>query len=97
MSKKSTAASFIPVGKRILVRPVQTEEKTTTSGLYIPDTAKKEKPERGEVVAIGAEELKGVAIGDVVLFSKYGYDEVKIDGEDFYVIPHDNVLAVTKK
>ncbi len=97
MSKKNTVIQFKPVGKRILVRPQNTEEKMTASGLIIPDTAKKEKPERGEVVAIGAEELKGVAVGDIVLFSKYGFDEVKIDGEDFYVIPHDNVLAVTKK
>lgn len=85
---------LVPVGKRIVVRPATVEEKTK-SGIIIPDTARKEKPERGEVIAIG-EALEGVKVGDTVVFSKYGYDEVKIHGSDYYIVKHDDVVAVVR-
>jgi chaperonin GroES len=88
-------ATIKPVGKRVLVRPESAEEKTK-SGIIIPDTARKEKPERGEVIAIG-ESLEGVSVGDTIVFSKYGYDDIKIDGVEYYVVKHDDVVAVVKK
>lgn len=87
------ATPIVPVGKRIVVRPEQKED-TTKSGIIVASTTK-ERPERGTVVAIG-EALEGVKVGDTVVFSKYGYDEVKVNGDDYYVIKHDDVVAVIK-
>jgi chaperonin GroES len=93
-----------PLEDRIVVRPSEAEE-TTVSGLVIPDTAK-EKPQQGEVLAVGpgkrAEntgELIAVDIkvGDTVLYSKYGGTEVTIDGEDLLVLNSRDVLAKVEK
>lgn len=72
----------------------------TASGIIIPDTAK-EKPEQGKVVAVGPGKMeKGVRVpvdvkvGDHILFSKYGYEEVKLNGVEYYVIGESNILAV---
>src|SRR5690242_16852049 len=89
-----------PLDDRIVVRPVEAEE-TTVSELVIPDTAK-EKPQQGEVLAVGpgrrSEQIGeliplGVAVGDVVLYSKYGGTEVAVDGEDLLVLSSRDVLA----
>ena len=89
-----------PLDDRIVVRPNESEE-TTASGLVIPDTAK-EKPQQGEVLAVGPgrrSEQSGelipvdVAVGDVVLYSKYGGTEVTVDGEDLLVLSSRDVLA----
>lgn len=89
-----------PYGDRVLVRPGKQEE-TTSFGLIIPDTAK-EKPEQGTVVAVGPGR-KGdrgesipmqVKVGDRVMFSKYGYDEVKIGGVDYYLIREESITYV---
>ena len=89
-----------PLEDRIVVRPNEAEE-TTVSGLVIPDTAK-EKPQQGEVIAAGPgrrSEHTGelipvdVAVGDVVLYSKYGGTEVTVDGEDLLVLSSRDVLA----
>jgi len=88
-----------PLGDRLIVRAVE-EEETTASGLVLPDTAK-EKPQKGEVLAVGdgARDDDGeripldVATGDVVLYSKYGGTEVKVDGEDLLVLRESDVLA----
>src|SRR4249919_3079853 len=89
-----------PLDDRIVVRPNESEE-TTASGLVIPDTAK-EKPQQGEVLAAGPgrrSEQTGelipvdVAVGDVVLYSKYGGTEVAVDGEDLLVLSSRDVLA----
>jgi chaperonin GroES len=93
------ASSLQPLEDRIVVRPGQAEE-TTVSGLVIPDTAK-EKPQQGEVLAVGpgrrsdAGELIPVdlAVGDVVLYSKYGGTEIAVDGEDLLVLSSRDVLA----
>lgn len=96
-----------PLADRVVVRPLSAEEAGTisASGIIIPDTAKKEKPEQGIVVAVGAgkwdEEGEkriplDVAVGDRVVFSKYTYDEVKIDGTEYYIVSASNVLAVIK-
>jgi chaperonin GroES len=93
-----------PLDDRIVVRPNEAEEKTA-SGLVIPDTAK-EKPQQGEVLAVGpgrradsSGELVplDIKVGDTVLYSKYGGTEVTIDGEDLLVLSSRDVLAKVKK
>jgi chaperonin GroES len=91
-----------PLGDRVLVKPEKDNEKKTASGIIIPDTAQKEKPERGRVVAVGDGHRteKGeilplrVKVGDSVVFSKYGFDEIKIDDEEYYIISESNILAI---
>jgi chaperonin GroES len=89
-----------PLEDRIVVRPSEAEEKTA-SGLVIPDTAK-EKPQQGEVLAVGAgrrAENTGelipvdVKVGDKVVYSKYGGTEITIDGEDLLILSSRDVLA----
>jgi chaperonin GroES len=84
-----------PLGARVLVK-ITPEETTTKSGLVLPDTAK-EKPQRGEVVAIGDdEEMINVKVGDTVLFPKYTGTEFKIEDEDYLVIESGDLLAIVK-
>src|SRR5262245_8384877 len=91
-----------PLEDRIVVRPAEAEE-TTISGLVIPDTAK-EKPQQGEVLAVGPgrrAENSGelipldIAVGDSIIYSKYGGTEVTIDGEDLLILSSRDVLAKT--
>lgn len=86
------------------MKPVSTEEKKTKSGIIIPDTAEKEKPDQGEVIAVGEGKqnedgkiipLK-IKVGDMVIFSKYSPDEIKIDDEEYYIISESNILAIIK-
>jgi chaperonin GroES len=93
-----------PLEDRIVVRAQEAEE-TTTSGLVIPDTAK-EKPQQGEVLAVGAgrrSEQTGelipvdVSVGDVVVYSKYGGTEITVDGEDLLILTSRDVLAKVAK
>ena len=89
-----------PLNDRILVKRLESEDKTA-SGLYIPDTAK-EKPSKGEVIAVGpgkvADDGKVIPMsvkkGDAVLFSKYAGTEVKIDGVDHLVMREEDILAI---
>ena len=91
-----------PLDDRIVVRPNEAEQ-TTVSGLVIPDTAK-EKPQQGEVLAVGPgrrSEQSGeiipldVKVGDTVVYSKYGGTEITIDGEDLLILSSRDVLAIT--
>ena len=92
--------SLKPLNDRDLVKRLESEERTA-SGLYIPDTAK-EKPSKGEVVAVGpgkhADDGKlvpmTVKVGDMVLFNKYAGTEVKIDGAEHLVMREDDILAI---
>lgn len=93
-----------PLDDRIVVKPNESEE-TTASGLVIPDTAK-EKPQQGEVLAVGPgrrSEQTGelipldVKVGDTVVYSKYGGTEITIDGEDVLILTARDVLATVKK
>jgi chaperonin GroES len=93
--------SLKPLEDRIVVKPGEGDE-TTASGLVIPDTAK-EKPQEGTVVAAGPgrwnEDGDGrialdVAVGDTVIYSKYGGTEVKVEGEDYLILSARDVLAV---
>ena len=89
-----------PLNDRILVKRLEGEERTA-GGIIIPDSAK-EKPAEGEVVAVGPGKLNDagervamdVAVGDRVLFSKYGGSEVKLDCEDFLIMREDDILGV---
>ncbi len=89
-----------PLGDRIVVKPNDEDETRTASGLVIPDTAK-EKPQLGEVLAVGPGEYKDgervpvdVSVGDLVFYSKYGGTEVKVEGEDFLILSSRDVLAI---
>ena len=93
-----------PLEDRIVVRPNEGEEKTA-SGLVIPDTAK-EKPQQGEVLAVGPGRRSeqsgeiiplGISVGDTVVYSKYGGTEITIDGEDLLILTSRDVLATVKK
>ena len=93
--------NFKPLTNHVFLEPLE-EEKTTKSGIVIPDTAEKEKPMRGKVLAIGPGKLneKGeripmsVSVGEVVLFKKYRPDEVELDGKKYLVGDEDDILAV---
>ncbi len=92
---------FKPLSNRVFLEPLG-EEKTTKSGIVIPDTADKEKPMQGKVLATGPGKLndKGeripmsVKVGDTVLFKKYGPDEIEIDGKKYLVGDEDDILAI---
>jgi chaperonin GroES len=92
--------AFRPLGDRVLVRRVEEEEKTK-GGIIIPDTAK-EKPQEGEVIAVGpgARDEGGkihpldVAVGDRILFGKWSGTEVKLDGEDLLIMKESDILGV---
>lgn len=85
-----------PLGGRVLVR-VLVEESVTSSGLYVPDTAK-EKPQRGQVVAIGDDtEMIKVAVGDRVLFPKYTGTEVRLGDDDHLIIDSADLLAILRE
>lgn len=81
-----------PLGKRIVVKALKEEQKTE-GGIYLPETASKEKPQQGEVTAVG-DEFKEVKIGDKVIFAKYGGTEIKVEGEDYLVLGEDDVLGI---
>ncbi|WP_298329713.1 co-chaperone GroES [Haloactinopolyspora sp.] len=98
------SVSIKPLEDRIVVKPLDVEQ-TTASGLVIPDTAK-EKPQEGEVVAVGEGRWDedgekriplDVKVGDVVLYSKYGGTEVKYGGEELLILSGRDVLAVVQK
>ena len=92
-----------PLEDRIIVKPGEAEE-TTVSGLVIPDTAK-EKPQQGEVIAVGpgARNEQGqlvpldVRVGDTVLFGKWSGTEVKIDGEDLLIMKESDIMGVLEQ
>lgn len=90
--------SIKPLGNRVAVKFVEEEEKTK-SGIVLPDTAKEEKPQQGEVIAVGKDVTPEdgeaeVKIGDMVVFDKYAGNKVTIDSDDYVLIAIDDVLAV---
>ncbi len=90
-----------PLHDHVIVKAI-TEDEVTKSGIVLPDTVDKEKPEKGEVVAVGPGKLteKGerapmsVSVGQKVMFKKYSPDEVKIDGEDYLIITESDVVGI---
>lgn len=93
-------ANIRPLGDKVVVQVVELEEKTA-SGIYLPDTAKK-KPQEGKVIAVGEgrtldsgeKNALTVKVGDRVLFSKYGGNEITIDGQEYTILDEDQVYAV---
>ncbi len=97
------AVKLQPMGDRIVVKPIQTED-NTTSGIYLPDTAK-EKPQEGKVIAVGPGKLNDegkriamdVQVGDIVIYTKYGGSEIKIDDEELIIMRESDILAKKTK
>ena len=93
--------TFRPLSNHIFIEP-QEEEKTTKSGIVLPDTAERERPIKGKILSVGPGKLneKGdripmsVKVGDIVLFKKYGPDEIEIDGKKYLVGDEEDVLAI---
>ncbi len=94
-----------PLGDRVVVRPLTNDEAGTVSasGIIIPDSAKKEKPEQGIVIAVGQGKWNedadkripmDVKVGDRVVFSKYGYEEVKVGDQEYFVVSESNISAI---
>lgn len=84
-----------PIGDRVVIKPAPAEEKTK-GGIIIPDTAK-EKPQRGEVVAVGPGKdgnLMTVQVGDIVLYGKYAGQEINFEGEDYMIMREDDILVI---
>lgn len=104
-SMNEGGSTIKPVADRVVVRRLTEEEMGTksASGIIVPDTVTKEKPEQGIVIAVGAGKWDedgekripmDVTVGDRIVFSKYGFDEVKIAGEEYYIISSASILAV---
>ena len=97
------AAKLQPLADRVLVKPIEKEEKTK-SGIYLPDTAK-EKPQEGEVLAVGPGKLSDdgkrvpldLKVGDRVIYAKYGGTEIKVDDEDLIILRESDILAKKAK
>lgn len=100
------AKEIKPLGNRVLVKPFSEDEvkgNKSHFGIVIPDTVSKEKSAQGKVLAVGEGKYHDgkwipmqVKVGDTVIFSKYGYDEVEFGGEELYLLKEDNILAVIK-
>ena len=104
-SQNTGGTSIKPLSDRVVVRRLTDEETGTksASGIIIPDTVSKEKPEQGMVVAVGEGKWEedgekripmDVKVGDRIVFSKYGYDEVKIGGEELYIVSASSILGI---
>lgn len=91
---------IIPLGDRVLVKPFTEVDLKKKAGeksklnFVLPDSVREEKSAQGKVVAVG--DVKKIKVGDIVLFSKYAYDEVKHEGEDLYLLKEENVFAIIK-
>ncbi len=92
-----------PLGANILVEPLS-EEKKTDSGIVLPDTVDKEKPQKGKIIALGTGKMTesgkkvsfNVKVGDIVIFKKYSPDELEIDDKEYLIMTEDDILGVIK-
>jgi chaperonin GroES len=92
-----------PLGNKVILEAVSKEEKTK-SGIIIPDTVDKEKPEQAKVLAVGPGKINkdgsrakiDVKVGDTVLFSKYSPTEIKLDGKEYLVVSDEDIMAVVE-
>lgn len=106
VTKKSKESSkIIPLGNRVLIKPFTKEELISKNsfGIILPNTGSKEKSEQGVVLAVGPGEYQDgdlikttVRVGERVVFSKYGYEDINFDGEELYLIKEENILAILK-
>ena len=92
-----------PLADRVVIEPI-VEDETSASGIVIPDTADKDKPQKGKVLAVGPGKMdhgtlvkSEVKVGDMVLFTQYGPTEFKIDGKEVLIGSAADILAVLKK
>jgi chaperonin GroES len=96
------ASKIQPLGDRVVVKPIEQESKTK-GGIYLPDTAK-EKPQEGKVIAVGPGKLNDegkrlpmdVAVGDIVIYAKYGGSEIKENNEELIILRESDILAKKK-
>lgn len=108
-SQNRAKMKITPLADRVLVRPFSEESlresqgKKPSYGIVLPETVTKEKSAQGKVLAVGEGKLVDgklvpvrVKVGDVIIFSKYGYDEVEEDGEELYLLKEDSILAIIK-
>ena len=94
------AVNFRPLSDKVLVKPSEAETQTS-GGIYIPDSAK-QKPQEGEVIAVGPGRILDdgtrstltVTVGDTVIYSKYGGTELKLDGQEYMILDEDQIYAV---
>lgn len=94
-------AKLRPLQDKVVLKPIK-ENEVTKSGIVLPDTAEKEKPEKAEVIAVGPGKMlqngqrseMSVKVGDKVLFTKYGPNEIKVDGEELLIAGIDDLLAI---
>ena len=90
-----------PLSDHILIEPIKEEEKTK-GGIFLPETAEKEKSEQGKIIAVGSGKKTNdgkiiplsVKAGDIVLFTKYGPNEIKIDGKEYLIAKEEDILAI---
>ena len=93
-----------PLADYVLIEPIKEEEKTK-SGIILPQTAEKERPEQGRVVAVGSGKKNEngqiipmtIKVGQTVLFTKYGPNEIKVDGKEYLMAKEEDILAVVEK
>ena len=103
MAQTATATKLRPMGDRVVIRPAAREE-TTRSGIVLPDTSK-EKPQRGEVLAVGNGRVTDegtrlamdVKVGDTVLFAKYAGTEFKLEDEELLILSEKDILAIVSE
>jgi len=96
-------ANIRPLSDHVLIEVIKEEEKTKF-GILLPDTIEKEKPEQGRVVAVGVgKNVSGklvpmeIKVGDIIIFSKYGPHEIKVEGKDYLMAKEDDILAIIEK
>jgi chaperonin GroES len=90
-----------PLSDHIILEPIK-EEMVTEAGIILPETAEREKPQKGKVVAVGPGRMKDdgtripveVKVGDIVIFHQYGPSEIKIDKKDYLVAKEDDIIAI---
>jgi len=103
--KNKKGQKVVPLLDRILVKPIREDGLKSKAGIIIPESVSKEKPEKGKVIAVGEGKWNedgdhrikmSVKVGDVVLFTKYSPDEIKINDEEYFILREENILAVIK-
>jgi len=88
-----------PLDDRVLIEKSQEENEQKVGSIIIPDTATKEKPTMGKVVAVGTDEdlKENIKKGDTIIYSKYAGDEIKMDDKEYMIIQRSDILAIVKK
>lgn len=95
---------IIPLSDHILIEPIEEKDKTK-GGILLPETAEKERPQKGKVIAVGSGRKTEsgkiipleVKVGDIVLFTKYGPTEIKVDDKEYLIAKEEDILAIIKK